>query len=224
MHPYVKIVETEFHKHHNLERSIPMAAYLKNKFELLGIKNPERKEIQKKIISEHGIPTIDEIETITKELWDLPFREFHYCAIDLLDRYKKKLPKSSIDLYHYMIVNQSWWDSVDTIASKLVGALVALYPDLIDSHINEWSLDENIWLQRSAIIFQLKYKDKVDTSLLAKYIERSMWTKEFFLNKAIGWSLRQHSRVDPQWVIRFVEDHPELSNLSKKEALRLILK
>jgi len=223
MHPFVQIVEKEFHKHHNLERSIPMAAYLKNHFELLGIKNPERKEIQKKVFAEQGIPAIDEIEIVVKELWDLPFREFHYLAMDLLDRYKNKVPETTIELYHYMIVNQSWWDSIDAIASKLVGALVKRYPELIDSHIDSWSLDENMWLQRTAILHQLKYKEQANTELLTKYIERSMGTNEFFLNKAIGWSLRQHSRVDPQWVINFVNEHPGLANLSKKEALRLII-
>ena len=98
------------------------------------------------------------------------------------------------------------------------------HPELIDKYINIWSLDENIWLQRSAIIHQLKYKDNVNTDLLAKYIERSMGTDEFFLNKAIGWSLRQYSRFNPQWVVQFVDEHPDLANLSKKEALRLLLK
>jgi len=123
-----------------------------------------------------------------------------------------------------MLINNSWWDTVDLIATNSVGALVSRFPSLIASHINKWSLDKNIWLQRTAIIHQLKFKDKVNIALLTKYIERSMGTKEFFLNKAIGWSLRQHSRVDPQWVINFVNDHPSLSNLSQKEALRLILK
>ncbi len=123
-----------------------------------------------------------------------------------------------------MLINNSWWDTVDLIATNSVGALISRFPSLIESHINKWSLDENIWLQRTAIIHQLKFKDKVNTALLTQYIEQSMGTKEFFLNKAIGWSLRQHSRVDPQWVINFVNDHPGLSNLSQKEALRLILK
>lgn len=224
MHPYVKIVETEFHKHHNLEQSVPMAKYMKNRFEYLGIKNPERKEIQKRVIAEHGIPSIEEVETVIRELWDLPFREFHYFAMDLMDKYKNKVPKTTIELYHYMIVNQTWWDSVDAIASKHVGTLVMRFPELIDSHIEDWSKDKNMWLQRTAILYQLKYKEDVNTELLTRYIERAMGTKEFFLNKAIGWALRQYSKFNPQWVIDFVENHPALSNLSKKEALRVILK
>lgn len=210
--------------HNNLEQSTGMAAYLKNKFKLLGIKTPERKLIQKQIIGKHGYPALEEIEIVVKELWDLPFREFHYLAIDLIVKYKNQVPEKTIELYHYMIINNSWWDTVDLIATNSVGTLVSRFPSLIESHINQWSLDKNIWLQRTAIIHQLKFKDKVNTALLTQYIEQSMETKEFFLNKAIGWSLRQHSRVDPQWVINFVNQHPGLSNLSQKEALRLILK
>ena len=224
MHSYVIIAEREFHKHNNLEQSTAMAAYLKNKFTFIGIKTPERKVIQKQIIDKHGYPLLEEIEIVVKELWNLPFREFHHLAIDLIAKYKNKVPKTTIELYHYMLVNNSWWDTVDLIASNSVGTLISRFPSLINSHINQWSLDENIWLQRTAIIHQLKFKDKVNAQLLTKYIERSMGTKEFFLNKAIGWSLRQHSRVNPQWVMNFVNDHPGLSNLSQKEALRLILK
>lgn len=167
---------------------------------------------------------MEEIEIVVKELWDLSFREFHYLAIDLIVQYKNQVPETTIKLYHYMLINNSWWGTVYLLASNSVGVLVARFSSLIESHMDKWSLDENIWLQRSAIIHQLRFKNKVNTALLAKYIERSMGTKEFFLNKAIGWSLRQHSRTYPQWVINFVNDHPTFSNLSKKEALRLILK
>ena len=201
-----------------------MAAYLKNKFKLLGIKTPERKLIQKQIIDKHGYLALEEIEIVVKELWDLPFREFNCLAIDLIVKYKNQVPETTIDLYHYMLINNSWWDTVDLIATNSLGTLISRFPSLIESHLNKWSLDENIWLQRTAIIHQLKFKDKVNTALLTQYIERSMVTKEFFLNKAIGWSLRQHSRVDSQWAINFVNDHLGLSNLSQKEALRLILK
>ena len=224
MHSYVIKAEREFHKHHNLEQSTAMTSYLKNRFTFIGIKTPERKLIQKQIIDKHGYPALEEIEIVVKELWDLPFREFHYLAIDLIVKYKNQVPETTIEFYHYMLVNNSWWDTVDLIASNSVGTLVSRFPSLIESHINKWSLDENIWLKRTTIIHQLRFKDKVNTELLTKYIERSMGTKEFFLNKAIGWSLRQHSRVNPQWVVNFVNNHPGLSNLSQKEALRLILK
>ena len=121
-----------------------MAAYLKNKFKLLGIKTPERKSIQKQIIDKHGYPLLEEIEIVVKELWDLSFREFHYLAIDLIVKYKNQVPETTIELYHYMLINNSWWGKVYLLASNSVGVLVARFPSLIESHMDKWSLDENV--------------------------------------------------------------------------------
>lgn len=107
------------------------------------------------------------------------------------------------------------------IATKLVGSYFKQHPQQITPKINQWISSNNIWLQRTALLFQLKYKEDLDTDLLRHIIEPLLGSDEFFINKAIGWILREYSRTDQDWVIDFVEQHL-LSKLSKKEALRLI--
>ena len=158
---------------------------------------------------------------ITEELWAKSQREFHYFAIDLNRRYIKKIEFEDIHLFEKMIVNNSWWDTVDFIANKLIGTYFKTFPELRIPYTQKWIASNNIWLQRSALLFQLKYKNDIDTNLLSSTINVLLGSKEFFINKAIGWILREYSRTNPSWVLDFVSK-TDLSNLSKKEALRLI--
>jgi 3-methyladenine DNA glycosylase AlkD len=121
-----------------------------------------------------------------------------------------------------MVTNKSWWDTVDFIAVKLIGNYFKVFPELKEDYINKWIASENIWLQRSALLFQLKYKKDLDPKLMAYTIKQLLGSKEFSVNKAIGWVLREYGRTNPNWVLDFVNTTSTISNLSKKEALRLI--
>jgi 3-methyladenine DNA glycosylase AlkD len=121
-----------------------------------------------------------------------------------------------------MITQKSWWDTVDFIAATMVGNYFKKYPEMIKPVTDKWMVSQNMWLQRSCLLFQLKYKAEVNTDLLASFILSLSVSREFFITKAIGWSLRQYSKFDPQWVINFVSKN-SLQPLSKREALRLII-
>lgn len=196
-------------------------AYLKNKFKLFGLPTPLRKEIQKPFLLKENLAKKENLTKITKELWSKPQREFQYFAIDLNRKYLKKLEFQDIELFEMMITTQSWWDTVDLIATNLVGTYFKLFPEQIIPITQKWMETDNIWLQRTCLIFQLKYKEDIDTQLMSDYILLLNGTNEFFINKAIGWILREYTRTNTEWVIDFVNKH-ELSNLSKREALRLI--
>jgi len=113
-----------------------------------------------------------------------------------------------------------WWDSIDSIV-PVVGFLCKKYPALIEKFIMPWSEGSEKWLIRISIIFQLKYKKDTNLELLSKVILQNNGTKEFFINKAIGWALREYSKTDSEWVTNFVNTN-QLSNLSKREALKVI--
>lgn len=120
-----------------------------------------------------------------------------------------------------MVVQKTWWNTVDYIAANLIGGYFQKYPEKRDIYIDKWLNSNNIWLQRCTLLFQLKYKEDLDTLLLSRCILELKDTKEFFLNKAIGWSLRQHLKVDPEWVRQFIEK-TQLSNLSVREGSKYI--
>ncbi|WP_127588632.1 DNA alkylation repair protein [Paenibacillus koleovorans] len=203
------------------QKAVAMKAYMRDQFEFLGIPQPERKLIDDRFLSEHGLPEPAELEAVVRALWELPEREYAYFALGLLSRTRKNAPPERLGLLEWLIVTHSWWDTVDELAANQVGPLLAKYPELIESVTSRWMDSGHLWLQRTAILFQLKYKAKTDTALLYSYIGRLAGSKEFFIRKAIGWALREYSKTAPEEVSAFVAEH-ELSPLSKREALKVI--
>lgn len=210
-----------FKYNENKENAVSMKKYLKDNFEFLGIKKPERSKLQKEYIKE--ISKDQNINTdIVKKLWEMDEREFQYLALDYLVKNKKKLNKENINLIEYLIVTKSWWDTVDIIATHLVGQMCQTHKELIKEYIIKWSTSENMWLRRTAILFQLKYKENVDTKLLTQIIHYNNLSKEFFINKAIGWMLREYSKTNPKWVKEFIDTN-ELSRLSVREGSKYLI-
>jgi len=222
MKEYIKILEIEFKKNANPEIAIGQKAYMKNNFDFYGIKTPDRRKIQKPFLVKKYLPPKKDLEKIVKTLWKKPEREYQYFSQELTEKYSKQFDKIDIKLFEFMIINKSWWDTIDFIAPKLVGEYFKLYPEQRNNHIEKWIVSDNIWLQRTAILFQLNYKSDLDKDFLAYIIHSILESKEFFINKkAIGWILRQYSSTNPAWVIDFA-NKTDLNALSKKEALRII--
>lgn len=219
---YLSTLQAEFERHANPQRAAKQKAYTKDNFKFYGITAPERQEIQKPFLLKQHLPPKKDLEKLIKKLWSKPQREYQMFGQELVNRYSKQLEKEDMTLLEYMVTHKSWWDTVDYIAANTMGTYFKLYPELRQKYVKKWLASDHIWLQRSALLFQLKYKDQLDNDLLAYAIKRLFGSKEFFINKAIGWILRQYSRVNPEWVKIFVKDNPSLANLSKREALRLM--
>jgi len=219
MHNYITPLVELFRQNANAANAEPMAKYMKNLFPYLGIKTPERRELLRQYYKEYGKPEITELKQIIPELWELPEREFQYCAVGLLQLYKNKVDASFIVLYKQLITTKSWWDTVDGIAANLAGSLFKKYPEMIKSHTEKWQASGNMWLQRTALLFQLNYKADTDVELMFALIRRNLGSKEFFINKAIGWILREYSKTDAQVVMDFVKK-TDLVPLSQREALK----
>jgi len=205
------------------ENSIQMKRYMKDKFEFIGIKSVERKELTRKFLVFHGLPSEKDYEEIIREIWDLPQRELQYAALDILERLVKKRVPVEIELLEYLVVTKSWWDTVDWLATRIVGVRFRQNPELISSTHSRWIKSENIWLQRVCILFQLKYKQETDEKLLFSTIQELSDSDEFFIQKAIGWALREYSKTDPAVVQKFIDEN-ELAPLSRREALKVIRK
>ena len=195
-------------------------AYLLNQFEFFGIKTPLRRKICKDFYKTTPIKDHNELSRLIKECFAEPQRELHYFAIELLGHHHKIWSKKTIPLIEWIVTHQSWWDSVDSLNSFVISKFFIQFPDEIESTTSKWNQSSNKWLQRMSLLFQLTYKKKTNTTLLAKYIEHCELEEDFFIRKAIGWALRAYAYTDAKWVIQFVKTHPQLSNLSKREALK----
>ncbi|MDX5584827.1 MAG: DNA alkylation repair protein [Aureibaculum sp.] len=221
MEDYINTLTIAFEKNANVKNAVGQKAYMRNQFEFFGMTSPIRKEVQKPWLIKANLPNKTKLENIVQTLWLKPQREFQFFAQDLTFKYVKQFEIKDIALIEFMITHKSWWDTVDYIAANLLGTYFKLYPEQRAINVKKWLASGNFWLQRSAILFQLKYKDQVDTKMLSHVINSLLGSKEFFINKAIGWMLREYGKTNPTWVVNFVKDH-QLEKLSKKEALRLI--
>ena len=219
-HPYLQEIKKLYAASADVTIAKGAKAYLLDQFEFYGIKTPLRRQICKAFYKTHPIKDHAELSSLVKDCFTAPQRELHYFAIELLGYHHKLWSSKTIPLIEWMITHQSWWDSVDSLNSFVISKFFIQFPDEIESTTSKWNQSSNKWLQRMSLLFQLTYKKKTNTTLLTKYIEHCELEEDFFIRKAIGWALRAYAYTDAKWVIQFVKTHPQLSNLSKREALK----
>jgi len=221
---FIEDLEKELVEKSDRELAIPMENYMKNNFSFFGIKNQPRKAILKPLWRKYKDEIKLDFRNIALALFDKTEREFHYCAMEIIFKeINKKFVKEDIQLIEKLITKNSWWDSVDFLAKYLLGNYLLQFPEKTLPIIERFSNSTNMWLNRSAIIFQLDYKVKTNFDLLKAECEKNKNSKEFFIQKAIGWALRDYSRFNPNGVQDYVNS-TQLKPLSQREALRLILK
>lgn len=215
-------LENDFRKASSRELAIPMEIYMKNNFTYFGIKTEKRRAIFKSIYEQNKAEVKSNFRAIAWELFQMKEREFHQTAIDLLVKeFKKNFVLEDIQFIEKLVITNSWWDSVDTIAKYILGGYLLQFPSETLKVIEHFSNSENMWLNRSSILFQLSYKEKTNFEILKTECEKHKHSNEFFIQKAIGWALRDYSRFNPKEVKVYVNS-TNLKPLSKREALRLL--
>jgi 3-methyladenine DNA glycosylase AlkD len=201
-------------------KAVKMSAYMKDQFQFLGIPKPEVHKIIKPYLKAASKESTVDWDFIFL-CWEKEYREAQYVGVEYISAVQNKLNNGDLDKIRHLIVTKSWWDITDGL-DKVIGNLSLKYRS-VNIEMLEWSSSDNIWLRRVAIDFQQKFKDKTDTELLEKIICNNFETREFFINKAIGWSLREYSKVNPEWVTGFIAKHKDtLSKLSIREASKYL--
>ncbi|MFD2445955.1 DNA alkylation repair protein [Bacillus sp. CGMCC 1.16607] len=219
MNTYAKELRELLLKHRNEKDAKQMEKYMRDQFTFIGLKAPVMKALFKEYIAEKGLPQREELHEVIAELWAYPERELQMAALSLLTQMKKQFTKDDIKLLEKIIQDKSWWDTIDHIAKHLVGHYFQMYPEMKRPTLDKWLESEHLWLVRSCILFQLGYKGNTDENLLSEMIERSKHIKDFFIEKAIGWALREYAKTNPEFVKEFVETHT-LPKLSVREAMK----
>ena len=200
-------------------RAVQMQAYMKNRFPFLGIPKPRLTTALKPHLKVAVREPVD-WQTIDA-CWQAEAREYQYAALELLRVAQKQLTADDLPRLHRLITEKSWWDSIDCL-DRIVGGIALRYPE-INAVILDWSRDDNIWLRRIAIDHQLLRKEKTDTALLAQILDNNLGQNEFFINKAIGWALRDYSKTNPEWVREYIKSrHEKMAALSIKEASKYL--
>lgn len=205
----------------NHKQASAMSAYMKDHFVFWGVPKPLRAEIQRAHWAER--PRKSDAIGAVDYLWNQPFREAQYVALDLLKSESKHwMPDEALPALERWITTLSWWDSVDHLAVHGVGVLLRRHPEAAWPVIQKWIYAEHMWLNRTAMIAQLGFKGETRTEWLDEALSAHIHSTEFFHRKAIGWALRDYSKTNPRWVQQWIDAHPRLSGLSRREALRLL--
>ncbi|VVJ21230.1 DNA alkylation repair enzyme [Amycolatopsis camponoti] len=202
-----------------------MQAYMKSAMPFRGVASPERNVLLKRVLADHILPDRVTYTATVLELWRAAeFREERYAAIALSGHraYRRWQDPELLPMYEEMIVSGAWWDHVDELAIRRIGPILRADRAKVTPTMLSWSADRDLWRRRTAIICQIGAKEETDTDLLTRTIEPAIAEPEFFLRKGIGWALRDYAKTAPDWVRSFVDDHPGLSGLSRREALKHI--
>ncbi|TNE69879.1 MAG: DNA alkylation repair protein [Bacteroidetes bacterium] len=217
---YYTLVRDTFRAHGKPDVAQGQMAYMRNQFDYFGLKMPAWTALTKTIHQTNGLPDGADLIELARLCYEDDHREMHYFALETVQKKLKKQPAEFIDFLEELILNRSWWDTVDWIA-KLVGMHFERYPDLIVPVTERWMASGALWLQRVCLIFQLRYKDKTDTALLFRYIRQVANSKEFFLQKGAGWALRQYSKTNPEAVRQFLAE-TTVSPLTRREGSKYL--
>jgi 3-methyladenine DNA glycosylase AlkD len=216
----IKQLKRELPKIGDYKKAIGAQAYMKDIAPFLGVMTPERRSLVKSILAELPVPTSDELAETVRALWKLEEREYQYVANDILSKYHMCLDKKFLaDHCEYLIKTKSWWDTVDGLGSAVVSPLTMTYPT--ESLMRKWNKSSDIWLVRASIQHQRGRKYETDIDLLFELCAPHVADKEFFIAKAIGWALRDLSRIDNRQVISFLAEHPDLNSVAVREAKKL---
>jgi 3-methyladenine DNA glycosylase AlkD len=216
--PFMSIFEM-FRAAANPEKAVFISAYMRNQFPFLGIPAPERRKMSRHFLKTLGKKAID--WDFVFSCWQQPEREFQYLAKDYLAKVKAGLTPSNIPNLRELVISKSWWDTVDGL-DVIVGNVALRYPEVNATLLN-WSVDENFWLRRLAIDHQLTRREKTNTQLLEHILVNNLGQTEFFINKAVGWALRDYSKTNPHWVRDFIGRHrSKMAPLSIREASKYI--
>ena len=219
MDKYLEIKKI-FESREDKENAAAMSKYMRNLFDFYGLSASKRKEVYKDFIKAEKKAKIIDWEFLDK-CYEDKHREFQYLVYDYLLATKQYVSFEDIPKIKKYITNKPWWDTIDFLC-KIIGD-IGLRDSRVKDLMIDWSKSENIWLKRTAIEHQLGLKDKTDTKLLERVIVNSFGSDEFFVNKAIGWALRDYSRTDSEFVKGFINKHKdEMNSLSIKEASKYI--
>lgn len=202
-----------------------MQAYMKSAMPFRGVAKPERAALLKRVLADHILPDRVTFTATVLTVWrTAEFREERYAAIDLSGyrAYRRWQDPELVPVYEEMIVSGAWWDHVDELAIRRIGPILRAFRARVTPTMRAWADDSDLWRRRTAIICQVGAKEDTDTDLLTQAIEPAIAEPEFFLRKGIGWALREYAKTAPDWVRSFVDGHPGLSGLSRREALKHI--
>jgi 3-methyladenine DNA glycosylase AlkD len=208
------------------DRVDAMQRYMRDQFPFLGVTAPGQKAAWRAAMADvaRRLPEPVVVEAVL-DLWARPEREHQYLACTLANRHARPPARGPgptpafLDTVETLLTTRPWWDTVDALATHAVGDLVRAHPPF-RHRMDSWLAGEDLWLTRSSLLHMNRWRAATDAEWLFSACLAQGAHRDFFIRKAIGWALREYSKVDAAAVVGFVDDHrDDLSGLSRREAL-----
>jgi 3-methyladenine DNA glycosylase AlkD len=208
------------------DRAARMQRYMRDQFPFLGVTGPGQKAAWRAASADlaRRLPELVVLEAVL-DLWARSEREYQYLACTLANRHARPPVRGPgptpafLDTVEALITTRPWWDTVDGLATHAVADLVRAHPRLRD-RMDVWLVGDDMWLTRSALLHMNRWRTATDADWLFSACLAQGAHPDFFVRKAIGWALREYSKVDSAAVVGFVDAHEnDLSGLSRREAL-----
>ncbi len=225
MEHLVQFVQSQLSDLANPEDAVHMAAYMKTEMPFYGVRKPILNDIMKQAIKKFPVISQEDYENAIMSLWNLTHREEKHAAIAIAKGVPEYIIPNSIPIYEKLIREGAWWDYIDDISQNLVGKVLLENRDEVEKIMDKWVHDKDMWIRRSAILSQNRHKENTDYERMFSYCLARANESEFFIRKAIGWALREHSKTSPNLVLEFLRNHShELSSLSVREGFKHLKK
>jgi len=223
MHPLTTAIRAAYASAADPKQAPAMQKYMKSSLPYYGIKLPLQRKINRELFKLHPVKSFDEYVVVIRKLWDASYREERYAAIAVAEHFRPFITMEALPTYRMMIETGAWWDLVDGIAAHLIGELLCKHPVEMKIILKEWIKDSDLWIRRSAILAQLRFKTDTDSELLFEFCAKCLQEQSFWIRKAVGWSLRDYSKVAPEKVRAFVEEYRKnMSGVTLREARKYI--
>lgn len=200
--------------------ALPMAQYMRNQFEFAGVRSQKRRGVLRQFVTQNGLPAGHDLPQFVHDVWKCGIREAAYCAQEIAAKKAFVREPYYRNLIEFMVCHNSWWDTVDFIAAHCAGPWMEANAQQREEVFERWNAHPNFWMNRTAILFQLAYRD-IDLGYVRRCLERHSTSEEFFIQKALGWMLRQASKKQKAGVKTLIADFV-LKPVTKREAVKYL--
>jgi 3-methyladenine DNA glycosylase AlkD len=196
-----------------------LAGYIGTEIPILGLRSPVINQV-----FTAGFPFSEETVTKQLDIWDYfwkhtqCFEVMSLCLIFVRKRHKK------LDAAHLFQVLKGWIFRIDNWAhsdelSYSFATLIDRLPHDILSLLQEWNRSDNPWERRQSLIIPIRINRPADKQWpfkqLIRLVETLVDDRDYFVQKAVGWSLRDLARQYPEDIMAWMQgNHVRLTSVA----------
>lgn len=205
---FIEDLQKHFMLVKNDEDALRMEQYMKYNFKFLGVKAHLRTQIVKYLYPDHVEEIRANLIDLVYELYDMQEREYQYVALELIKKNLDLLYKIEyVPFLRKLTELKPWWDTIDIFAKDILGKYLLKFPEMTDTLVNLMINSDNKWKVRSALLFQIHYKEKTNGELLFKVVRKFQHHPEQFVQNAINWSLNEYKKYNEVEVSKFIKKY-----------------